>query len=158
MAGDINFKCWDSENNKMHYQTDDNYIQLYLDNKYTMFDSEDNVIVSNVINRDNIFMQYIGWEDKNGKSIYYGDIVKYKAFWGENENEMGTAIIHRYFNNGVSIMRRFASIEPATIKKKVFYATYASFEGVVETIWYDDELFDLEVVGNIFETPELVNK
>lgn len=158
MGSEIKFKCWDSENKKMYYQTDEAYIQLYLDNKFTMFDGEDNVIVSNVINSDNMFMQYIGWDDKNGNNIFYGDIVKYIARWDYDENEMGTALIHRFTNNGAGFLRVIADVEPFWINNRLFYSTYASWNGILENIWYDEDTFDMEVVGNIFETPDLINQ
>ena len=157
MVSNILFRCWDSESNTMFYQTDDNYIQIYKENKYSLFDEKDNMIVSNVINDNNIFMQYIGWEDKDGKEIYYGDIIKYKVMWGDDDNEWGTAIVHRFLNNGAGMLRSFSKEKPFFFESKSYTSTYASWEGVIENLWYDEEMFELEVVGNIFETKHLIN-
>ena len=157
MANDILFRCWDYELKKMFYQHDENYLQLYTENKFSLFNEDDNLIVSNIVNDNNIFMQYIGWDDKNGKKIYYGDIVKYKAMWNKTDNERGTAIIHRFLNNGAGIMRTIADVEEIMIEGKKFKITYSSWNGELVNIWFDEKTFDLDVVGNIFETPYLIN-
>lgn len=103
-------------------------------------------------------MQYIGWEDKDGKEIYYGDIIKYKVIWGDEDiNEWGTAIVHRFLNNGAGILRSFSEEKPFIHELKNFISTYASWNGQLENLWYDEEMFELEVVGNIFETKHLIN-
>lgn len=157
MASEILFRCWDSDSKKMYHQDDENYIQLYTENKYSMFDYSDNIVVTNIINEKNVFMQYIGWNDKHKKKIYYGDIVKYKAMWDDDDNEWGTAIVHRFINNGVGLLRRVAHMENTILEGKPYKNTYASWNGELVNIWYEQEVFDLCVVGNIFETPHLIN-
>lgn len=87
--------------------------------------------------------------DKNGKEIYFGDIVKFdftdkKA----SENEMGTAVIWETMNGGVGIMRDHGSEDP--------WLVHAVIGGFITDLWEDDDLWTVEVIGNIYQNPELL--
>lgn len=76
---------------------------------------------------DMILMQYVGLKDKNGKEIYEGDIVK--ANWFDKTEVIGEI----YFSMGCFILAN-SSVS-------------------------DNQLFifkNLEVIGNIYENPELL--
>lgn len=83
-----------------------------------------------------IWQQFTGLLDKNNKEIYEGDIVTYQA--GEpNRND-------RSFYKGKSVVKfENGAFWPRPIKEEY------------EDSWYNYELKDLEVIGNIFENPEL---
>jgi uncharacterized phage protein (TIGR01671 family) len=74
-------------------------------------------------------MQYTGLKDKNGVEIYEGDIVKATSDQYENENFVGKVI----FDEGC-------------------FLTWIN-KNDIRGIWGED---DIEVVGNIFENPELL--
>lgn len=84
------------------------------------------------------FMQYTGLTDKNGKEIYEWDIVKVADDWDEYGFMAGE-------------------------KREVYYSK-GSFRlkpkennnGNGHT--FDDSLNDIEVVGNIYENPELLEE
>lgn len=78
---------------------------------------------------DAIIQQYTGLKDKNGKEIYEGDIVKATSDQYENENFVGKVI----FDEGC-------------------FLTWIN-KNDIRGIWGED---DIEVIGNIFETPELL--
>ncbi len=76
------------------------------------------------------FMQYTELKDKNGKEIYEGDVVVY---------EFNNRTYRIEFLNGEFLLRRkFKNIE-----NKVF-----------DEVDYGKEI---EIIGNIYENPELLN-
>jgi uncharacterized phage protein (TIGR01671 family) len=82
--------------------------------------------LSKVVGRDCYLMQSIGREDQNGKEVYEGDIVKGGMF--------GLFGVVTFKDD------RFAIVEP---------------DGM--TVCYEHTNFEfLEVVGNIYENPELL--
>ena len=78
-----------------------------------------------------VAQQYTGLKDKNGIEIYEGDIVKATSDQYENENFVGKVI----FDEGC-------------------FLTWIN-KNDIRGIWGED---DIEVIGNIFETPELLEK
>lgn len=80
-------------------------------------------------------MQSTGVEDKNGKEIFEGDIVKYKGGWNTFTEEVA------YDKNfgGFGVMDADADI--------IF--TFGE-------LFADIDLSSLEVIGNIYENPELL--
>ena len=79
--------------------------------------------------------QYTGLKDKNNNPIYEGDIVKYKTWTGSHD---GTTEEHQ---------------TQVQFKDGAFYPRYIDDE--CEDSWYSFKVYDLEVIGNIFETPHL---
>ena len=78
---------------------------------------------------------YTGLNDKNNNPIYEGDIVKYKTWTGSHD---GTTEEHQ---------------TQVQFKDGAYYPRYIDDE--CEDSWYSFKVYDLEVVGNIFETPHL---
>jgi uncharacterized phage protein (TIGR01671 family) len=83
-----------------------------------------------------VIMQYTGLKDKNGKEIYEGDIVYcdyykeiFKVTWG-------------YF-------------EDCCVMGETWVLAGLIFE---PTVYYYSLDKEVEVIGNIYENPELVNK
>lgn len=102
-------------------------------------------------------MQYTGLKDKNGKEIYEGDVVR---TWEQDEHiperDSGGGII------GFDTKEGFSQIGVVDFKGAWFtYETKKHLEGRKEQIFAPlDFTNDLEVIGNIYENPELleVNK
>ena len=78
---------------------------------------------------------YTGLTDKTNKEIYEGDIVKYKTWTGSYD---GTTEEHQ---------------TQVQFKDGAYYPRYIDDE--CEDSWYSFKVYDLEVVGNIMETPHL---
>lgn len=97
MNREIKFRVWDIKNKEMLKVQELDFeptfyggkIAIRLDQYNDYFDTEDMIL-----------MQYTGIDDKNGKEIYEGDIVKY-------ENMTGKIM----FFNGSFIMSNFEETE-----------------------------------------------
>ena len=136
---DIKFRCWDTENKEMlevqelDYEDSYNGQPMIRTTMYSdYFDTEDMIL-----------MQYVGLKDKNGKEIYEGDIVKVKLYKGEEE---------KYF---VGKVEYFGSSFIVDADNDSDYHVY-DLDGF--GIDYRYNLEDCEVIGNIYDNPELLEK
>lgn len=127
---DIKFRCWDKENKEM---LDVEY--LHWDDCTGEFSIRTTMYSDYFDTEDMILMQYAGVKDKNEKEIYEGDIVHIP----DDYEEYGFASGENYsidFKDG-----RF--------RLKPKYKPNAT--------GYDLEFTEeLEVIGNIYENPELL--
>ena len=123
------FRAWTEEGKVMYYD-------VYLFKDDTLLLSYDEIDFDEVPASDFILMQYTGLKDKKGEEIFEDDIVKFSdcdddvyvtpAVWDKN-----------YACFGVSFTGKYP----------------ISFDYLEE---FYTELKDIEVVGNIYENPELV--
>jgi len=133
---EIKFRAWDKELKVMEYfgpkfYVDDEYFELNFEP--TELEGETPLFETN---QKLILMQYTGLKDKNEKEIYEGDII---------ENKTSKTWKGKY---------------------KVYYESeFMSFlfEGIEnEDDYYRFETFsdkkDWEIIGNIYENPEFLNK
>ena len=90
--------------------------------------------LSNFINNDDyILMQYTGLKDENVKEIYEGDIISF------SDLSISFTVAHIYFEKGC------------------FYADDKCPIGNVSLGYLVNNNRNVEVIGNIFENPELLN-
>lgn len=87
---------------------------------------------------DIVFQLFSGMSDKNGKEIYEGDIVKCINWQNDYDREEHESVSEVKFNNGA------------------FYPRYINNE--CEDGWYSWGIDKIEVIGNIFENKELLEK
>ena len=85
-----------------------------------------------------IVMQYTGFKDKNGKEIYEGDIAK--LWFDEGEEVFWHSFLVKFFE-GCFICE---------------FLQGDTEEYPIYEYWNDSQ--DLEVIGNIYENPELLTK
>lgn len=87
---------------------------------------------------DWILLQYTGVKDKNGIEIYEGDIIRYKSItrFGEEEIEYTQEV--KYSTENTAGFIPFC------------------YETECEDSWYSYKHQDYEVVGNIYENPEIL--
>lgn len=111
----------------MDWDTEGNIIYIYyLEGKYYLGYKKNDI-------NDIIIMQYTGFKDKDGKEIYEGDVVK-------------------YYNNLYQVKRAtlgfcISRIHPNKFELELIANTDKKPEMIKES---------LEIVGNIYENPELL--
>jgi uncharacterized phage protein (TIGR01671 family) len=139
---EIKFRAWDKKRKIMLYNvvfaihkdliaiTDQNCCGIGFDGYFKIFFQNCQPINQIVL------MQYTGFKDKKGKEIYEGDIVKstleYNAYTGMKSEIYGGQVYEVIWKNA-----KF-KLSPLPMKNHFFS-------------WND-----LEVIGNIFENPELL--
>jgi hypothetical protein len=167
----LQFRIFDNVKKQMFYQDIDNYIQFYMEDKFSLFrygQKDDELLCSNLFDdKDAVIMQGVGWKDKYTKDIYFGDIVKYIAnFNNLNKDfncEQGSAIVTTHPLTKRPILRRSFELdennEPKTfyLENIKFLSTYASFDGQ-SCDFCNHKIYDVEVVGNIFENKYFINQ
>jgi len=101
-----------------------------------------------------VFQQYSGLKDKNGKEIYEGDIIKYKSSNQQNQNNFYEHIDEVYFYNGgfyigdISLSECYSPDNVLTDRRKRHWGTMGNDYFTID--------FDFEIIGNIYENPELL--
>ena len=82
--------------------------------------------------KDIELMQYTGLKDKNNKEVYEGDIVKLRA-------NHGIGVI-KYYDEWGAFVVEYIKPRPLTVLGMSYYKE------------------DIEVIGNIYENPELIKE
>ena len=125
-----NFRAWTEEGKAMYYD-------VYPFKDGTLLLSYDGIAFDEVPASDFILMQSTGLLDKNGNEIFVGDIVKYEA----GCNTVTEEVVYDKNLAGFGVKDAGANI--------IF-----TFGELAEEIG----LSSLEIVGNIYENPELLGE
>lgn len=141
MSREIKFRCWDKAEKRMLYRG------VFDLNWYaTPYNDENGCNCVRGITPDDRpkveLMQYTGLKDKNGVEIYEGDVAKITL-----RKDLHT-------DAGTELMRQdsfiYEQIAPMVFHEGCFKFTY-------NTEFDDDCIVDsVEVIGNIYENPELL--
>ena len=122
------FRAWTEEGKVMYYG-------VYPFKDGTLLLSYDGIAFDEVPASDFIVMQSTGLKDKNGSEIFEGDIVRFAL----------TESLPCGFNY---VMNKDGVV---TYKLGAFYVV----NGLAEYLISDINTNDVEVIGNIYENPEL---
>lgn len=122
------FRAWTEEGEVMYYD-------VYPFKDDTLLLSYDEIAFDEVPESDFILMQSTGLKDKNGSEIFEGDVVKYDV--GRNT-----------YTEEVAYDKNFAGFGVKDAKANVVF----TFGEIAEDI----SLISLEVIGNIYENPGLL--
>lgn len=127
------FRAWLKKEQKMDNDVD--HISWLEDELYCIGDG----ITYMVSAEDLVLMQSTGLKDKNGKEIFDGDIVRTTRFLGRADEIGG---FYEYEKDYVGVV-------------KVFEGSWVIDTGSVAVrLW--SEIDEPEVLGNIYENPELL--
>lgn len=146
----IKFRAWDTKNK--------NWLKAVPPDEY-MLDSDDwsapdyddmcealfvypNNPLGSTFNDRIIFQQFTGLKDKNGKEIYEGDIVSFLGRFQEEPFEELVGLVNYSEYIAAFAIQRSAGHFPSNY-------WYFFIESYVK---------DVEIIGNIYENPELRNK
>lgn len=129
----IKFRAYDKYNNKM----------------LELGDLEE-IAMRKTAGRDDDFanmeiMQYTGLLDKNGKEIYEGDILKFLVRYPLD------------FQNNNPLKKYGRVTGPVTWKDGWLYVGPEK-DGKEDELLYKNVAIDWEVIGNVYESSELINK
>ena len=141
MDREIKFRAWDDERNKF---VSDFRLEIAPNNnvKGVVWTNSDEGIPHGVIVT---IMQYTGLKDKNGKEIYEGDILSVIDNGGERFDETYYPVVWGEYSDGEYV-----------------YAVQCWLVGSMplsearQGSSYMHSSFDVEIVGNIYENPELL--
>lgn len=133
MVSRFNFRVWDKENEKMVYPDGNGYFQLEYD---TVIDGNGKLF--NLVNQETvdtcILMQTTGLVDKNGKEVFEEDIIKFDGKYTKAKR-----------------LIRYSKEEGRLVACHTdFVYDYCDFN--------KDWISQWEVIGNIYENPELLIK
>jgi len=153
------FRAWNKEAKTMHYSAEETYNGIFGKPKieHTSF--------SGLLNDNQyIIMQCTGLKDKNGKLIYEGDIAKLPT--NCNKKLHGNYSLQEVvWRNGFWVLSYISSETGHKLPRGytasfLYYQWSDEFEK--EFIFSNDDIFctynTLEVIGNIYENPELLKE
>ena len=138
----IKFRAWDKDEKRW-------FSNFYLSPKGQLLEKDMGLSGLSPIPTDMVeLMQYTGRHDKNGKEIYEGDIVKVWHYRDEDAPELDDTTIHEVVWGGDGEYPAF-DLKP-DLTDDMNDLAYMVSGG------FDDDIPHHEVIGNIYENPELL--
>lgn len=126
----IKFRAWDSYRKKMFHDFDQNIKEVGLGRSIHQFVYETGLLYDTL-------MQYIGAQDKNGCEIFEGDIVKYSF-----EIDSG----------GIETLHLNCIYDHSN----AWFTFQEKGDEYYEGYYWEEIKGQCEIIGNIYETPELL--
>lgn len=135
MQREIKFRAWDNFFKQMYYFDFENNIEVR--SGHLWITHEEGAVSSKSPSVK--IMQYTGSKDRDGKEIYEGDICQLFYFDYDDE-KLGREII--YHNGAFGYNAQFIG--------------FVSLAGNHNFEWVNGQSEHIKVIGNIYETPELL--
>lgn len=134
---EIKFRAWDKREGKLLFGLEPALFLSFIGGVYQGFDEYGD---SHDWSKYIVLMQYTGLKDKHGKEIYEGDILLYK----DAELEV------TWCNGGFKLMERASMLS--------IQVGDGWLSDILKTCHcHDNQVDDIEVIGNIYETPQLLD-
>jgi uncharacterized phage protein (TIGR01671 family) len=143
---EIKFRAWNIF--EEHFVDSDEYAVTF--NGIIFKANLDSDTYNNLISNENLkFMQYTGLKDKKNEEIYEGDIVKWGHIKNREESWHRVAFVELFPSLQFHILHY---IDGKSLEKKEGDNYVFGFHNFI----YKDTHNSLEVIGNIYENPELL--
>lgn len=138
---EIKFRAWDKKFKGMHWD-----VESYDYFQPVFADGEEFVFADFISNKDNrfILMQFTGLRDSKNRDIFEGDIVTV------NKRDPLHEVCFDAYNAGFSLRRQPYTNSPDLQAREDGYI-YAYY-------YFHDSDKELEVIGNVYENPELLKE
>ncbi len=141
---EIKFRAWDKELESMlvgnnQYGSEEPGISLHLLSSGTFTRLWESLAIFKESERFTL-MQYTGLKDKNGVEIYEGDVFHANTKGTDMQGEI-------YFKEGCFRMK-YGYQNPKKDERKDYF---------LSSVILNDGAAVMEIIGNIYETPELLN-
>lgn len=127
----LRFRIWDIKQKKFIFEYEASHLRLAITLAGKVYRGEDDNILPE---SDYVIQQYTGLNDINDIEIYEGDIISGEIWINDPNGKSGYANI---------------------TNRKVFFKRGCYF---VEVMDYLHNVYKCEVVGNIYENPELLKQ
>lgn len=147
---EIKFRAWDKEDGKMFFPETDNNSDTF----WCGFDGKRGLRAVDPYEEEYPLMQFTGLTDKNGKEIYEGDVVvlPYIDPMGTLHTDTPNGKAKIGFENGQFVLYRTEAEALVDWCKKT-QGEYVSNYGNLTDV---SNVTILEIIGNIYENPELL--